>query len=175
MDGRKGFPQTIETVYRQTTVPFCIVHLVRGSLQYVRWKERRAVAQDLRAIYQAATAEQAEHEREVFVARWDVKYPTGSALWWRPWEQITPLFAFPPQIRRIIYTTNAVESLHRTLRKIIKTRRSFPHEEAAKKLLYLALRNASKKWGRCRTGSRPSTTSPFCGKRASHRRRCNQR
>lgn len=147
VDGLKGFPQAIETVYPQTTVQLCIVHLVRGSLQYVSWKERRTVAQDLRAIYQAATAEAAEQEREVFAARWDRKYPTISALWRRHWEQITPLFAFPPEIRRIVYTTNAVESLHMTLRKIIKTRGSFPNEEAAFKLLYLALRNVSKKWG----------------------------
>jgi putative transposase len=147
VDGLKGFPQAIETVYPQTTVQLCIVHLVRGSLQYVNWKERRTVAQDLRAIYQAATAEAAAQERELFAARWDKKYPTISALWKRHWEQITPLFAFPPEIRKIIYTTNAVESLHMTLRKVIKTRGSFPNEESALKLLYLALRNVSKKWG----------------------------
>jgi putative transposase len=147
VDGLKGFPQAIETVYPQTTVQLCIVHLVRGSLQYVNWKERRTVAQDLRAIYQAATADAAAQERELFAARWDQKYPTISALWRRHWEQITPLFAFSPEIRKIIYTTNAVESLHMTLRKVIKTRGSFPNEEAAMKLLYLALRNVSKKWG----------------------------
>jgi putative transposase len=147
VDGLKGFPQAIEAVYPQTTVQLCIVHLVRGSLQYVSWKERRAVAQDLRSIYQATTVEGAEQEREAFAARWDRQYPTISALWRRHWEQITPLFAFPPEIRRIIYTTNAVESLHMTLRKVIKTRGSFPNEEAAMKLLYLALRNVSKRWG----------------------------
>jgi putative transposase len=147
VDGLKGFPQAIEAVYPQTTVQLCIVHLVRGSLQYVSWKERRSVAQDLRAIYQAATAEGAEQEREMFAARWDAKHPTISALWRRHWDQITPLFAFPPEIRKIIYTTNAVESLHMTLRKVIKTRGSFPNEEAAMKLLYLALRNVSKNWG----------------------------
>ena len=147
VDGLKGFPQAIESVYPQTTVQLCIVHLVRGSLQYVNWKERRTVAQDLRAIYQAPTAEAAEQERELFAARWDGKYPTISALWKRHWEQITPLFAFPPEVRKIIYTTNAVESLHMTFRKVIKTRGSFPNEESAMKLLYLALRNVSKKWG----------------------------
>ena len=147
VDGLKGFPQAIETVYPQATVQFCIVHLVRGSLQYVNWKERRTVAQDLRTIYQAATAEAAVQEREHFAARWDRKYPTISALWKRHWEQIIPLFAFPPEIRKIIYTTNAVESLHMTLRKVIKTRGSFPNEESAMKLLYLALRNISNKWG----------------------------
>ena len=147
VDGLKGFPQAIETVYPQTTVQLCIVHLVRGSLQYVNWKERRTVAQDLRTIYQAATVEAAVQEREHFAARWDRKYPTISALWKRHWEQIIPLFAFPPEIRKIIYTTNAVESLHMTLRKVIKTRGSFPNEESAMKLLYLALRNVSNKWG----------------------------
>ena len=137
----------METVYPQTTVQLCMVHLVRGSLQYVNGKERRTVAQDWRAIYQATTAEAAAQERELFAARWDRKYPTISALWRRHWEQITPLFAFPPEIRKIIYTTNAVESLHMSLRKVIKTRGSFPSEEAALKLLYLALRNVSKKWG----------------------------
>ena len=147
VDGLKGFPQAIETVYPQTTVQLCIVHLVRGSLQYVNWKERRTVAQDLRAIYQATTVEAAVQERELLAARWDQKYPTISALWKRHGEQIIPLFAFPPEIRRIIYTTNAVESLPMSLRKVIKTRGSFPNEEAAMKLLYLALRNVSKKWG----------------------------
>jgi putative transposase len=146
-DGRNGFPQALETVYPQTTVQRCIAHLVRGSLPYVSGKERRTVAQDWRAIYQAATAEGAEQERELFAARWDSKYPTISALWRRHWEQITPWFAFPPEIRRIIYTTNAVESWPMTLRKVIKTCASFPNQEAALKLLYLALRNVSKQWG----------------------------
>ena len=147
VDGLKGFSQAIEAVYPQTTVQLCIVHLVRGSLQYVSWKERRAVAQELRSIYQASTVEGAEQEREAFAARWDRKYPTISALWRRHWDQIRPLFGFPPEMRRIIYTTNAVESLHMTLRKVIKTRGSFPSEESAMKLLYLALRNVSKQWG----------------------------
>jgi putative transposase len=113
----------------------------------VKGKERRAVAPDWRAIYQAATAEGAEQEREILVARWDAKYPTLSALWRRHWEQITPWFAFPPEIRSIIYATNAVESWPMTLRKVIKTRASFPNQEAALKLLCLALRNVSKQWG----------------------------
>jgi len=147
VDGLKGFPPAIETVYPQTTVQLCIVPLVRGSLQYVNWKERRTVAQELRVIYQAPTAQAAAQERERFAARWDGKYPTISALWKRHWEPITPLFAFPPEIRQIIYTTKAVESLPMTLRKVIKTRGSFPNEESAMKLLYLALRKVSKKWG----------------------------
>jgi putative transposase len=147
VDGLKGFPQAIQTVYPQATVQLCIVHLVRASLNYVSWQDRKRVANDLKAIYRAATVEQAAQQWDLFRIGWDRKYPTISLLWQRHWEQITPFFAFPPEIRRVIYTTNAVESLHRSLRKIIKTRGSFPSEEAALKLLYLALRNVTKKWG----------------------------
>lgn len=147
VDGLKGFPQAIQTVYPQATVQLCIVHLVRASLNYVSWQDRKRVANDLKAIYRAATVEQAAQQLDLFRVGWDRKYPTISLLWQRHWEQITPFFAFPPEIRRVIYTTNAVESLHRSLRKIIKTRGSFPSEEAALKLLYLALRNVTKKWG----------------------------
>jgi putative transposase len=147
VDGLKGFPQAIQTVYPQATVQLCIVHLVRASLNYVSWQDRKRVANDLKAIYRAATVEQAAQQLDLFRIGWDRKYPTIALLWQRHWEQITPFFAFPPEIRRVIYTTNAVESLHRSLRKIIKTRGSFPSEEAALKLLYLALRNVTKKWG----------------------------
>src|SRR3954452_6524625 len=147
LDGLKGFPQAIQTVYPQATVQLCIVHLVRASLNYVSWQDRKRVANDLKAIYRATTVEQAAQQLDLFRIGWDRKYPTISLLWQRHWEQITPFFAFPPEIRRVIYTTNAVESLHRSLRKIIKTRGSFPSEEAALKLLYLALRNVTKKWG----------------------------
>jgi putative transposase len=147
VDGLKGFPQAIQTVYPQATVQLCIVHLVRASLNYVSWQDRKRVANDLKAIYRAATVEQAAQQLDLFRIGWDRRYPTISLLWQRHWEQITPFFAFPPEIRRVIYTTNAVESLHRSLRKIIKTRGSFPSEEAALKLLYLALRNVTKKWG----------------------------
>jgi putative transposase len=147
VDGLKGFPQAIQTVYPQATVQLCIVHLVRASLNYVSWQDRKRVANDLKAIYRAATVEQAAQQLDLFRIGWDRKYPTISLLWQRHWEQITPVFAFPPEIRRVIYTTNAVESLHRSLRKIMKTRGSFPSEEAALKLLSLALRNVTKKWG----------------------------
>jgi putative transposase len=147
VDGLKGFPQAIQTVYPQATVQLGIVHLVRASLNYVSWQDRKRVANDLKAIYRAATVEQAAQQLDLFRIGWDRKYPTIALLWQRHWEQITPFFAFPPEIRRVIYTTNAVESLHRSLRKIIKTRGSFPSEEAALKLLYLALRNVTKKWG----------------------------
>lgn len=146
VDGLKGFPQAIQSVYPKTTVQLCIVHLTRASLNYVNWKERKQVAADLKTVYRAATAEQAERELTALAAKWDKKYPTISALWRRHWAQITPFFAFPHEVRKVIYTTNAVESLNMTLRKVIKTRGSFPNEEAAMKLLYLALRNVVLKW-----------------------------
>jgi putative transposase len=138
VDGLKGFPQAIEAVYPNTIVQLCIVHLTRASLNYVNWKERKAVAADLKAVYRAPTAEQAEQALSAFALRWDKKYPPLSALWRRHWAQVTPFFAFPDQIRKVIYTTNAIESLNMTLRKVIKTRGSFPSEETAMKLLYLA-------------------------------------
>ena len=146
VDGLKGFPQAIESVYPQARVQLCIVHMVRASLNYVSWKERRAVAADLKSIYRASTEQQAEQELNEFVARWGHRYPTIGRLWREHWEQVIPFFAFPAEVRRVIYTTNAVESLHMSLRKVIKTRGSFPSEEAAMKLLYLALRNVSAKW-----------------------------
>ena len=146
VDGLKGFPEAIEAVFPRTQVQLCIVHLVRQSLNYVSWKQRRQVAADLRPIYAAATAEEAARQLEEFAGKWDATHPTISQVWRRNWERITPFFAFPADIRKVIYTTNAVESLHMSLRKIIKTRGSFPNEEAAVRLLYLALRNHSKKW-----------------------------
>jgi putative transposase len=146
IDGLKGFPQAIEAVFPQAQVQLCIVHLVRASLNYVNWKERKQVAADLRSIYRAATAEQAEQELVAFAEKWDARYPTISQLWRRNWERVIPLFAFPGEIRRVIYTTNAVESLNMTLRKVIKNRCAFPSEEAALKLLYLGLRNLIGKW-----------------------------
>jgi putative transposase len=146
VDGLKGFPETIETVYPNTEVQLCIVHLVRGSLGYVSWKQRKAVASDLRQVYQAATAYEADLQLDTFAKKWDGVCPMVSQTWRRNWERITPFFAYPAEIRKVIYTTNAIESLNMSLRKIIKMRGSFPNDEAAFKLLYLALRNASKKW-----------------------------
>jgi putative transposase len=146
VDGLKGFPEAIETVFPLTQVQLCIVHLVRHSLNYVSWKQRRQVASALRPVYTAPTAQEAARQLDVFAAAWDGSHPTISQVWRRNWERITPFFAFPPDIRKVIYTTNAVESLNMSLRKIIKTRGSFPNEEAALRLLYLALRNHSKKW-----------------------------
>ena len=146
IDGLKGFPEAIETAFPKTIVQLCIVHMVRNSLAFVNWKERKLVAQDLRGIYRAATEPEAERRLGEFEARWDAKYPSIGKMWRRNWSGITPLFAFPEPIRKAIYTTNVVESLHMTLRKVIKTRGSFPSEEAALKLLYLALRNVSRRW-----------------------------
>ena len=146
VDGLKGFPQAIESVFPEARIQLCIVHLVRASLNYVNWKERKRVAADLKAIYRASTAIQAELELTEFMARWGSKYQAIGKLWKENWERVIPFFEFAPDVRRVIYTTNAVESLHMSLRKVIKTRGSFPSEEAAMKLLYLALRNASAKW-----------------------------
>lgn len=146
IDGLKGFPQAIEAVFPEARVQLCIVHMVRASLNYVSWKERKLVAADLKAIYRAASERQAATELDEFVSRWGGKYQAIGKLWKENWGRVTPFFDFPAEVRRMIYTTNAVESLHMTLRKIIKTRASFPSEEAAVKLLYLALRNASAKW-----------------------------
>ena len=146
VDGLKGFPQAIETVYPKTTVQLCMVHMVRASLNYVNWKERKRVAHDLKSIYRAATAEEAERQLAEFAAQWDQRYPSVSALWRRNWPGVIPFFQFPPEIRRIVYTTNAIESLNMSLRKAIKTRGAFPSEEAALKVMYLALRNLARKW-----------------------------
>jgi putative transposase len=146
VDGLKGFPQAIEAVFPQATVQLCIVHLVRASLKYVSWKERKQVAADLKPIYRAATELEAEMNLDSFIATWGGKYKAIGKLWKENWERVIPFFAFPEEVRKVIYTTNAVEALNRGLRKIIKNRGSFPSEESALKLLYLALQNISKKW-----------------------------
>ena len=148
VDGLKGFPEAIATVFPETIVQTCIVHLIRNSLTFVSWKDRRILMPDLKAIYRAETAEAARQQLERFEASWGKRYPAIGAAWHRAWEHVVPLFAFPPAIRKMIYTTNAVESLHRSLRKIIKIRGSFPNDEAALKLLYLAIRNAGLHWRR---------------------------
>jgi putative transposase len=146
VDGLKGFPQAIEAVFPLAQVQLCIVHLVRASLNYVNWKERKQVAGELKPIYRAATAAEAERKLEEFIATWGNKYRAIGKLWKENWERVIPFFAFPEEVRRVIYTTNAVEALNRGLRKVIKNRGSFPSEEAALKLLYLALQNMSEKW-----------------------------
>jgi transposase-like protein len=142
VDGLKGLAEAIGTVFPRTTVQTCIVHLIRNSLDYAGWKDRKAVAAALRPIYAAASAQAAEQALQAFAdGPWGAKYPTIVAAWQRAWEYVTPFFVFPPDIRRVIYTTNAIESLNMQLRKIIKTRGHFPTDEAAIKLLWLALRN----------------------------------
>jgi putative transposase len=146
VDGLKGLADAINTVYPKTTVQTCIVHLIRNSLDYAGWKDRKLIAQALRPIYAAASEQAAEDELRAFAkGPWGIKYPTIVQSWTRAWEHVTPFFVFPPDIRRVIYTTNAIESLNMQLRKIIKTRGHFPNDESAIKLLWLALRNVLNK------------------------------
>ena len=146
VDGLKGFPQAIETVYPKTTVQLCLVHMVRASLNYVNWRERIAVAGGLKTIYRAATEQEAARQLEQFAETWDSKYPSISALWRRNWLDVIPFFQFPAEIRKIVYTTNAIESLNMSLRKAIKTRGAFPSQDAALKVMYLALNNLARRW-----------------------------
>ena len=144
VDGLKGFPDAITTAFPQAMVQTCIVHLVRHSLNFCAWKDRKVVATDLRRIYAAATADQAAAALDSFEEKWAGKYASIAPAWRRAWQEVIPFFAFDPAIRKIIYTTNAIESLNRAIRKSIKTRGSFPTEEAATKLIYLAIRNFEK-------------------------------
>ena len=146
VDGLKGFPEAIEAVFPKTVVQLCIVHMVRHSLNYVSWKRRKEVATDLRHIYQAATAEEAEQRLGEFEARWDNDYLPIGQSWRRNWSRLIPFFDYPPEIRKVIYTTNAIESVNMSLRKLTKNRGSFPSDEALLKLFFLALRNISLKW-----------------------------
>jgi len=146
VDGLKGFPEAIEAAFPEALVQLCIVHMVRQSLNYVSWKQRKAVAADLRHIYTSPTEEAAEMALNEFGVKWDKSCPTIAEIWRRNWTRVTPFFAFPAEIRKVIYTTNAVESLKMSLRKIIKTRGSFPNEESAVRLMWMALSNHVKKW-----------------------------
>jgi len=146
VDGLTGFPDAIEAVFPKTTVQLCIVHLVRNSLSYVSYKDRKAVAADLRLIYTAATETEAEQRLVEFAESWDKQYPTISKSWMSHWTRIIPFFAFPPEIRKAIYTTNAIESMNMTLRKVLKNHRAFPTDESALKVIYLAIHNIAKKW-----------------------------
>jgi len=146
VDGLKGFPEAIEAVYPKTAVQLCIVHLVRHSLNYVSWKMRAEVAEDLKRIYSCATVDEAEQHLAAFEDKWDHAYPPIGQSWRRNWMRITPFFDYPPEIRKVIYTTNAIESVNMSLRKLTKNRGSFPSDEALIKLFYLALRNISQRW-----------------------------
>ena len=146
VDGLKGLPEAIEAVFPSTQVQLCIVHKLRNSLKYVPWKERKAVATDLRAIYAAATLVEAEQALERFSQRWDAKYPAISPSWRVDWPRLTVFFDYCPEIRKVIYTTNAIESLNYSLRKLLKTRGAFPNDDAILKILYLAINRVAKKW-----------------------------
>ena len=148
-DGLKGMPEALGTGFPATTLQTCIVHLIRNSLDYASWKDRKALAAAIKPIYTAPSAEAAQAELEAFEAGpWGQKFPTVAAAWHRNWDKVIPFFAFPPEIRRVIYTTNAIESVNARLRKILKTRGHFPSDEAASKLIWLALRNITADWGR---------------------------
>lgn len=146
VDGLKGFPEAIEAVFPRAAVQLCIVHMVRHSLNYVSWKRRPEVAADLKRIYESATADEAEQRLGEFEAKWDGEYLPISQSWRRNWLRLIPFFDYPPEIRKVIYTTNAIESVNMSLRKLTKNRGSFPSDEALLKLFYLALRNISQKW-----------------------------
>lgn len=146
IDGLKGFPDAIAAVFNKAEIQLCIVHMVRNSLRFVPWKDRKKVASDLKLIYQAATEEEAKIQLKQFSKQWDKKYPTISKSWENNWQLIIPFFAYPQEIRKIIYTTNAIESLNNTLKKTLKNRAAFPHDEAALKLIFLSLKNVMKKW-----------------------------
>jgi transposase-like protein len=146
VDGLTGFPDAIAAVYPLTKVQLCVVHMIRNSLRFVPWKDKKDVVSDLKQIYAASTIEQAEASLSDFADKWDKKYPGISRSWLDKWENISVFFAYPEEIRRVIYTTNAIESLNMTLRKVLKNKRFFPSDDAAFKQLFLAIRNISKRW-----------------------------
>lgn len=146
VDGLKGFPEAIESVFPETEIQLCIVHMIRNSVKYVNWKDRKAICSDLKHIYGAATEQQAGMSLDAFGKKWDSKYPTISQLWRNHWAYVIPFFDYPSDIRKVIYTTNAIESLNRSLRKVIKTKGAFPNDASILKIFYMALENISKKW-----------------------------
>jgi transposase-like protein len=152
-DGLKGMPEALEAVFPATTLQTCIVHLIRNSLDYASWKNRKALAGAIRPIYTAPSAEAARAELDAFAdGPWGQQFPTVVAAWRSAWDRVIPFFAFPPEVRRVIYTTNAIEAINAQLRKIIKTRGHFPNDEAATKLIWLALRNITASWNRAGLG-----------------------
>ena len=146
VDGLKGLPEAIESVFPETQVQLCIVHKLRNSFKYVPWKDRKAVAKDLKAVYGAATIKEAEHALNKFSDTWDAKYPAISPSWRTDWDRLTVFFDYSSEIRKAIYTTNAIESLNYSLRKILKNRGAFPNDDSILKILYLAINRAAKKW-----------------------------
>jgi putative transposase len=150
VDGLKGFPEAIEAIFPETVVQTCVVHLIRHSLKYVPRREREQVARDLKPIYTAVDADAAQQALEAFDEKWGQRFPVITQAWLNAWEHVIPFLAFPPEVRRVIYTTNAIEALNRQLRKALKTKGHFPNEEAARKVIYLALINAVPQWTRTR-------------------------
>ena len=148
VDGLKGFSEAIESVFPHAIVQLCIVHMVRNSMRYVSWKDRKQVARDLKQVYRAANEKIAQNNLDSFVQKWDNKYATIGKLWRRNWDRLIPYLDYPSEIRRVIYTTNAIESLNMSLRKVTKNRGHFPSDESCLKIMYLALKNASKNWNR---------------------------
>lgn len=146
IDGLSGFPEAIHAAYPQTRVQLCIVHLVRAALRYVNSEDSKPVIADLKKIYRAATPLEAEHALDQFAHKWDAKYPTISKMWRAKWPDIITIFDFPPAIRKVIYTTNAIESVNSVIRKFTRNRKIYPNEESAIKLIYMAIHEASKKW-----------------------------
>mgnify|MGYP006184660353 FL=1 len=146
VDGLKGFPEAITAAFPETTVQTCIVHLIRHSMNFCSWKDRKAVAADLRPIYEAPTAEEAERQLDAFEEKWAGKYPSIAPAWRRAWAEVTPFYAFSAAIRKIIYTTNAVEAVHRQFRKLTKTKGGFANENSLLKLLYAGILQASERW-----------------------------
>lgn len=146
VDGLTGFPDAIEAVFPQTEVQLCIVHMVRNSTKYVPWKDRKELCADLKRIYGSDTLEGAELALQAFEEKWDDKYAMVGQLWRRHWDRLTPFFEYPKDLRKVIYTTNAIESLNRSLRKVLKTKGAFPNDESIMKLMYLAMQNIAKKW-----------------------------
>ncbi len=146
LDGLSGFPEAINTAYPQARIQLCIVHRVRNSLKFVPWKDYKAVTADLKQIYQSATEQEAALELEQFAQKWDDKYPQISRSWKAHWHNLITLFDYPEDIRRVIYTTNAIESVNSVIRKAIKNRRLFPNDDSAMKVIYLAIQSASRKW-----------------------------
>jgi len=146
VDGLKGFPDAINTVFPQTHIQLCIVHMVRNSLKFVSWKDYKAVTADLKRIYRSSTEEQALLELERFSSTWDAQYPQISKSWNNHWDNLNTLFCYPEDIRKAIYTTNAIESLNSVIRRALKKRKVFPSDDSARKMVYLAIKEASKKW-----------------------------
>jgi putative transposase len=148
VDGLKGFPEAIESVYAKTEVQLCIVHMVRNSLRFVPWKERKAVAAELRRIYSAPTQEAAEQALDDFEAKWGERFPMVVKSWRSNWTNLTTFFGYPPELRKVIYTTNAIESINAQLRKVVKKKGAFPTPDSVRKVMYLAMTRAAARWSR---------------------------